>query len=102
MHEVFLGLLMMLAPLVDVQVEVIHRADLPDFDPCESARQIAEQGPCLRPEDCGAFESWMRLFGEPRTEWLEPQLVERHDRPLAFPCPARTEGRLSPHGGSGS
>ena len=44
-------------------------------DPCAVAKQIAAQRPCLRPEDCGAFQDWKRLFGAPRTEPLNPEFV---------------------------
>ena len=44
-------------------------------DPCAVARQIASQRPCLRPEDCAAFQDWKHLFGVPRTEPLTPLFV---------------------------
>jgi len=45
-------------------------------DPCAVAEQMAAQRPCLRPEDCGAFEDWTRLFGVPRNELLNPELAK--------------------------
>ena len=105
MHEILLGFLMMLAPLSEGQVRVIPLAALPDPDPCVVARQIAEQGACLRPEDCGAFEGWMRLFGTPRNEMLQPDLVERADDRFSrgpFPCPAPAGGRLARSGSRGA
>ena len=58
-------------------------------DPCEMARVIVEQGACVRAEDCGAFDGWMRLFGEPRTEPLDPELTRRPRHPATYLCPAR-------------
>jgi hypothetical protein len=42
-------------------------------DPCATARRIAEQPPCLRAEDCGAYRQWAETFGEPGARPLDPQ-----------------------------
>jgi len=46
-------------------------------DPCAVSRQIAAQPPCLRPEECGAFEDWKNAFGAPGTEPLAPTLAQQ-------------------------
>ena len=59
-------------------------------DACAEAHRIASQGPCLRPEDCGAVRSWQRLFGTPRVERLDPSHAgpaRSRWRPAAFNCP---------------
>lgn len=59
-------------------------------DPCTAAKRIVAQRPCLRPEDCGAFRSWQRLFGAPRIEPLDPQFAvlaaSRVDVPTSYLC----------------
>lgn len=47
----------------------------PGTDPCAVARQIAEQAPCLRSEDCGAVHAWADAFGTPRQELLVPTVT---------------------------
>jgi len=73
-----LGLLLWLlaAPTAEVE-QITDRMTAP----CEAARQLAARGPCLRPEDCGAYRDWKRLFGSPRTAPLDPQLAVRSARP---------------------
>ncbi len=80
-----LGLLLWLlaAPTPDVE-QMAGRVTAP----CEAARQLAAQGPCLRPEDCGAYHDWKRLFGSPRTEPLDPQLALRSARQRNDPQPS--------------
>lgn len=58
----------------------VFRADL-----CAVAEQIAAQRPCLRPEDCGAFQDWKRLFGVPRIEPLTAEFVLRRVARTAGP-----------------
>jgi hypothetical protein len=61
--------LMLFTPVpVDAAGLPAHLADL-----CPTARRIAEQPPCLRAEECGAFEQWRQTFGEPGMQPLEPR-----------------------------
>lgn len=90
MLQLFLLLLFALTPLeAEVRALPAEEVDaLARVDPCAAARVIAEQGACTRPEDCGAFDGWMRLFGEPRAEPLDPRLGRRPTHPRTYLCPA--------------
>ncbi|MFQ5350794.1 MAG: hypothetical protein ACE5EG_10165, partial [Thermoanaerobaculia bacterium] len=41
-------------------------------DPCDFAREIASQPPCLASGDCESLQLWERAFGLPRFEPLDP------------------------------
>ncbi len=55
-----------------LEVETVGDVTIVRGDLCAEARRIAESGPCLRPEDCGAFQEWRRIFGEPGITPLDP------------------------------
>ncbi len=90
-----LGLFLLLLPLT--VLDSVPPATQTVAEACAEARRIAAQGPCLRPEDCGAYRSWERLFGMPRTEPLNPELAVRHASGRAvtrsFLCPAVDDSR---------
>lgn len=95
MYELFFLLLLLVAPLEgELHAVPADRVAGPvaewwmETDPCMAARALAERGACLEPEDCGAFEGWMRLFGEPRAEPLDPKTAAEPIRPRPFNCPA--------------
>jgi len=65
MHQMALYFLLLFTPLsVDAPAVDLH---------CPEARQIAEMRPCLRPEDCGAYQQWQQTFGPPGAVPLEPR-----------------------------
>jgi hypothetical protein len=73
-----------------LMLPVLVQAPAPDErfwpeDPCLTAREIASRGPCLRPEDCGAFEQWTELYGAPRTAPLDPSLATGGGTVAALP-----------------
>lgn len=76
-----LGLLLWLLIVPGLEITPPEQLQLAEVSvpagPCVEARRLAAQGPCLRPEDCGALQDWKRLFGAPRTEHLDPQLADR-------------------------
>lgn len=100
MHELFLLLLFALTPL-EAEARTLPAEEIAAagarIDPCAAARVITEQGACTRPEDCGAFDGWMRLFGEPRPEPLDPRLGRRSIHPRTYLCPA-TSARVARRG----
>jgi len=85
-----LGLLLLMVSLTP-QLEVVERGA--PADPCYVAEEIAMQRPCLRAEDCAAYQDWQRLFGPAGPRQLVPALpaarraggVERR----SIVCPAR-------------
>jgi hypothetical protein len=81
-HLALVTFLLMLPVLV--QAPAPEAPFWPD-DPCLTAREIAARGPCLRPEDCGAFQQWSELFGAPRTTPLDPSLAAGGGARLAAP-----------------
>jgi hypothetical protein len=66
-----LGLLLLMAALTP-QLEVVERGT--PADPCAVAEEIAMQRPCLRAEDCAAYQDWQRLFGPAGPRRLDPAL----------------------------
>ena len=64
-----------MAPEISFQVRPDAVTEEIRADPCAVAEQIVAQRPCVRPEDCGAFQDWKRLFGVPRTELLNPEFA---------------------------
>lgn len=63
---------------------------------CAQARQIAEQRPCLRAEDCAAFHEWTRTFGAPGAEPLTPRSASAAVQPAGRPTAGTVERRLNP------
>ena len=66
-----LGLLLLMVSLTP-KLEVIEPGA--PIDLCATAEEIAMQRPCLRAEDCGAYQDWQRLFGPAGPRQLQPAL----------------------------
>jgi hypothetical protein len=92
-----LGLLLLMVSLTPTHVEAFEPAAAVDL--CAAAEEIAMQRPCLRAEDCGAYQDWQRLFGPAGPRQLVPALpaarraggVER--RSVVCPVRARPASR---------
>ena len=70
-----LGLLLLMVSLTPApQVEAVETAAAPAVSLCAAAEEIAMQRPCLRAEDCGAYQDWQRLFGPAGPRRLDPAL----------------------------
>lgn len=70
-----LGLLLLMVSLTPARaphVEAIEAVAAVDL--CAAAEEIAMQRPCLRAEDCGAYQDWQRLFGPAGPRRLDPAL----------------------------
>ncbi len=87
-----LGLLLLMVSLTPApQVEAVEPGAAVDL--CAAAEEIAMQRPCLRAEDCGAYQDWQRLFGPAGPRQLDPALpaarrADGVERRLVV-CPAR-------------
>ena len=81
------GLALLLLTLTPITVAVPAE---PGFEaPCAVAEEIAMQRPCLKPEDCGAFQEWRRMFGPPGPRPLPGQPAARRAAAApTFVCPA--------------
>lgn len=93
-----------LAVVLSLMVAALTAAT-PAQDPCAVALRIVDQRPCVRAEDCAAFQDWTRTFGAPGTEPLTPRMAgadvaltarrpaataQWRKNPPVFNCPART------------
>ncbi len=67
-----LGLLLLMVSLAP-KVEAVEPV-APPVPLCAVAEEIAMQRPCLRAEDCGAYQDWQRLFGPAGPRQLDPAL----------------------------
>ena len=99
MPQLALIFLLLAAPVqVDkpFQIPPDARVQAVQIDPCAMAREIASQGPCLKPEDCAAFQAWKMVFGRPGAVPLDPEFVAQKSADRA------TSRRNSPRVWNGS
>lgn len=75
------------------QIPPDARAQAVQVDPCAMAREIASQGPCLKPEDCAAYQAWKTVFGLPEAMPLDPEFVAQKGVSRASPSGARSRVR---------
>ena len=93
MTHLALGLVLLLTQAMSSVLATAPTLAAMATDPCAVARQIATQRPCLRAEDCGAYQLWTQTFGPPHAVPLEPWPAQGGATPAPAPYCLADPGR---------